>query len=441
MTGIIMFGIMGVGLYFLFRLRAFFIFHPIATVRRWWKGQKSGRREALGTLSVALAGTLGVGNVTGVAFCLLRGGAGSAFWMLISAAFAAALKFAESAVTVADRQDHKRRIGGMPYVIKNTLRHGGFLSSVYALLCLGAAFSMGAALQARAITETAQRLFDVPILPITTLVTALSVFLVRGGKKKIIKASEILVPLATFLYTALCFGVLLHNRHSLPGVFSTVLRDAFSLSSAAYGVGAFTAMKSVFRCAFAGISAGLLSNESGAGTSTLAHGGNLSSSPSEEGILGTFEILVDTVFLCSLTSVTLLSGGALSSSETAMALIDNTFSAVYGDVFRLPFFLSVFIFALATVICWFSYGEECRVFLFGKAHRGVYFLAFSVAVFFGGFLPTEKCIPLSDAFLSLLSVLCLLTLLKSGDTVKALAQKDGFLKKSEKSKKTLDKDG
>ncbi len=429
--GFIVFCILGAGLYFLVRLRAFFIFRPVRSLRLWWKTQKDGKREPAATLSLALAGTLGVGNVTGVAFCLLRGGAGSAFWMLVSAAFAAALKYAESVVTVYDREAHKRRFGGMPYVVKNSWKIGDFLSVTYALLCLFTAFTMGSALQARAITETVTALYGLPIFPFAVLAAVLAFLLIRGGKKEIEKASGVLVPLATLLYTALCLTVLIRNRAALPGVLSQIVSDAFSPRSAAYGVGGF-AFGAVGKRAYAGISAGLLSNESGAGTSTLAHGGNLSASPTSEGILGTFEILVDTVFLCTLTALTLLCGGHFGLSKTAMDLIADTFTGTFGPAYRLPFTLAVFIFALATVICWFSYGDACRFFLFGENGKAVYTALYIAAVFIGGFLPTETCIPLSDAFLALLSVICLTTLLKNAQTVVRLTENDGFLKKRKK---------
>ena len=405
-------GIMLGGGYFLIRLRAFFMLHPRKTASHLLSHCKNERKGSFRRMSLALAGTLGVGNVTGVAAGILIGGAGSVFWLFLSAFVSAPLKYAESvAVLSLPNKEKERKFGFPAFVRRRFSLFGAPLAWLYAALSVLLAFSMGSALQGAAVAETARALGGAPASCAATVIFVMLLFLfVFGTSEKICKIISFLIPAAMILYTVLCIYTIFFNISRFSAVISLVFKEAFSVKGIVGGtVGA--ASQAPLR---EGFLRGLLSNEAGAGTSAYAHAKSESPDPVAEGLLGMGEILFDTVLLCMLTAFSiLLSVDDPASYKNGMALLSAAFSSVLPRSYALSLFASVFLFALSTAVCWFEYGR-CALSFLGKRNGALFLFSYVFMAGCGARLGSMAMIPMCDTVLFCLVAIALPALIKNG---------------------------
>ena len=406
------------GLFLLVKLRFFFILSPIKTFRALKDAIR--RPRALTSLFLSLAGTLGVGNIVGVAFGISIGGPGSVFWLLLSSVFSLILKFSEA--TLASDMKLSKESGMIEVIEKSFKPRLKILAPIYAILCVLLSLSMGSALQTRAAVESfGDKSFYGTFTVIFTFLVAIAVF---GGAKRIEKITSYLIPIATVTYIFLSVWVIAVNASRLPAVFSAIFKDAFSPEAAVGGSFGFVIIDKMRE----GFSRGLLSNEAGAGTSAFAHSRNEDSSPVSVGLVGMCEVFFDTVVLCMLTAIAVLV--SVPNPENYSSGIEIIKEAVkpLGGISRPALAISVFAFAYSTVICWFYYGRCALSYLSQTAVRIFPFL-FIFAVFFGGRTPSSFLIYISDYLLFFLSLISLLTVIKNSDRLVFLSEKSGLITK------------
>lgn len=400
------------GTYLILRLRGSVFLHPIATLRTALHALR--RPRAASSLLLALAGTLGVGNIVGVAFGLTVGGAGSVFWMLISAPFAAVLKYGETTLALSCRTGET---GGMMGVLTRLFpRHGGVLGTLYATLCLLLAITMGAALQSSAAADalTGAVGWGRPLCAL--VVTLLSAAVLLGGERRATRATVCIIPATTIVYILLCLAVILpRHEHILP-TLQLVLRSA--MTPAGIGGGLLGVLTS--HAVSEGFARGLLSNEAGAGTSAMAHS-RAGAAPVEQGVLGMLEIFFDTVLLCPLTALAvLMSGVPLDGRLGGAALVRAALSVGVGAATPALLALCLFSFALATVLCWYCYGRACLSFLL-RGREFPFLPFYLLAVFLGALLPCDGVIPAVDALLLGMTLLTALALKRGTDRIVSLS--------------------
>lgn len=390
------------GGYFLLKMRGFFILHPIRCFKEMLSSED--RSATAGALCLALAGTLGVGNIVGVAVGLAVGGAGSVLWMLISALFASALKYAE--IYGAQRQEIKDG-SGILALIRATL--GKRISVVYATLCALLTLTLGSAVQTNAISECARsmgisnpRIFFIPVI-------AAVIYTVLGGAERIESAVTVVIPIAAVIYSGCCLFIVFANIRTLPSVIILIFKDALKLRAGVGGFFGFLSSKAVRE----GFARGLLSNEAGAGTSTLAHARADADTAHVRGLFGIAEVFFDTVIICTLTALALLSSGAVGSGLYGISLVNRAFSDNMGRLGEMLLLGSVFAFALSTVLCQYYYGSYCAVYLVGSKGKLLYFPLFLASVIAGFLFPLKPLIEAADVILLALTLICCLTLVKS----------------------------
>lgn len=396
-------------------LRAFFICHPKRTARELVRALRCGGRRPYMALLLALAGTLGVGNLTGVALGLMIGGAGSVFWMWVASLFACVLKYAEGVLSV---DMHTAEGGGMMWTIRRAFRHGRIPAFVYALVCLFVAFFMGAALQSRAVGEAAAAAYGLSPLGISIALAAVLCCVMAGGVSRIEKTAAFTVPLAAVGYIVLCLGVLVISRDRIPAALWSIVRGAFSAEGTVGGVlGCLTS-----RAVQQGFAGCLLSNEAGAGTSTLAHARNTFSGAVGEGLLSMTEVTVDN-FLCTLTGLCLVTAGGdvpQVGEISPMEWISRTFSGSLGSWSGDLLFFCTLSFAFSTIVCWYYYGKCCASYCFGAHSARLYAVLFALFVALGGRMPSHVTVYVTDAGLCVLSFITLTTLLRTSDRLTVL---------------------
>ena len=412
-----------VGTYLLIKLRCFYIIHPLRTLRRGMRAIKG--KQARRSFSLALAGTLGVGNVFGVAIGIMIGGAGSLFWLFISMIFAMVIKYSE-VVLASDNLYHDTDThGGMAYVLATCdRRFGRSLSTLYSACVLVISLVMGAALQSDAIVESAEASVRISPSLIAFLLVVLAIFSLIGGANRIEKITVIIIPLTTIIYIFITISIIFAHANELGNVICRVLNSAFSSRSAVGGILGFL-MCAPLREGFA---RGILSNEAGAGTSSMAHSRSGLLSPCSAGILGIFEVWFDTGLICMLTGFSiLLSVPDPGAFKDGMQLVAYAVGNLFGTGGKHVLFLSVFAFAFATIICWYYYGSEAWCALFGKRKRAAFLPLFLFFVYLGCFADTTILITVTDLLMLLASAPTLFAIVKSSDRIRELSELGGVI--------------
>lgn len=377
-----------------------------------------GRKSALRALSVALAGTLGVGNIAGVATAIVLGGAGAVFWMWVSAFLAMLLKYAEIVLAVRHRRADGagRWHGGAFHYIKEAFggRAGRCSAAVFACLCLGCALTLGGVIQSAAAAEAMAVTFRLPPLLVGGCMGLLAAAILALGSRRVEDTCAALVPLVCVLFTVASVAALILRREALPGAFAAIFRGAFSAQSGGAGVLGFLTSRAVRY----GVARGLVSNEAGCGTAPIAHAAAQAKSPAAQGLWGVFEVFVDTVLLCTLTALVILTSGVPTVGEGGTALAIAAYAAVLGGVAAPILAISVLFFAFATVLCWAHYGGECLYYLTGRAESAKWMAAIiPLSCAIGAVAAPALLWELTDVILALMAILNILAILRLRHTV------------------------
>ncbi len=373
--------------------------------------KQAGGQSPFRALTVALAGTLGVGNIVGVTSAVAVGGAGAVFWMLLSACLAMSVKYGETVLAVRYRTEKDGRLhGGAMYYIAHGL-HKKQLAKVFCLLCVAASFLIGNLVQTNAVLQAVDYAFSIP-KSITAVAFALLIFLViMGGAKRIADVTSRLIPWLTSLYLVASFAILLQNASQIPSVVCEIFRQAFSLRPVIGGAFGFSMLQAVRF----GVARGLMSNEAGCGTAPIAHAGANTDSAGKQGIWGIFEVGIDTVLLCTVTAlVILLAPAHLVKGTDAMQIALSAYGSFFGDWMAKGLALAIVCFAFATVVGWSYYATECIDFLSKrKFARTVYLIAYTAVCALSFLFGEGQLLEATDFFvylLTLINTLCVLRL-------------------------------
>ena len=403
----------GVGGYLLFFLKFFFVRHPLTTFKELSRSLE--KKEARRSLSMALAGTLGVGNIFGVAAGIIIGGEGSVFWLFVSSLFSAAVKYAEVLLSFSYISSPAP---GMCGVLSLSYKRSGRLRAVfYAVFCIILSVSMGGVMQSRAVfslSALSPLVSPYAVLFSFAFLCAISVY---GGGDKIEKITAIVIPLTTLAYIFLSFSAIFCGTQSLYSVVVRILRGAFSLKSASGGILSFLFSKALGE----GFARGIMSNEAGCGTSSFAHIRAVDRTPHEAGLFGISEIIFDTVILCPLTAFSILSSVEdVTVYKTPMSLVGAAFSLSLGEWSLHLLTLLVFMFAFSTAVSQYYYGVSCFAFLtFGKC-KFLFSLAFFTLLSFGALLNEALILSFTDTAVTVVSFLTLSVIVKERKKIREL---------------------
>ena len=376
-----------VGLFFGIYLKGYPWRAPKRMLSAFVGEQKGEGTSSFRAMMLALAGTLGVGNIVGVANAIAVGGAGAVLWMWISALFAMILKYAEILLAVAHRRTDSKGgfFGGAMYYIGDCFRTRRWkrlsigIPILFAALMVMNALSIGCVVQVRAVGETLESVVGLPTVYSGVLLVMLTLPLLARGTKGISALTEYLVPIMTAGYVILSVAVLILRRDALGGALASIWQGAFTPASAVGGVSGFL----LSRALRVGTMRGLLSNEGGCGTAPVAHAEAAAKSPAHQGVWGIFEVFADTIVLCTATALVILVSGTETASGGVMMTV-NAYSAVLGSFAEWFFSAAVFCFGYATLLCWGSYGMESVRFISPKKRwRVLYILAFGLCILLG----------------------------------------------------------
>ncbi len=406
------------GGYFIIRLGFFPILHFRTVLAALFRKQEDPNAlPPWKSMLMALAGTLGVGNITGVAAAITAGGPGAVFWMWVSAVFAMFVKYAE--ILLAVKYQYKKdgaAYGGTPYYIRDGLKLP-LLAAGFSFFLLAANFSVGNTVQTFAAAEALDTIFHTPRW-ITGLVMSVGVLYVTlGGGKRIVRLTSVLVPLLSGGYFIVSVWIILSRCSSLPGVFSKIMADAFRPEAGIGGILGYLTMRGLRF----GTARGILSNEAGCGTAPFAYASAEAKSPVEQGFFGIVEVFVDTIVLCTMTAVVILLEPDLigQADGTALALLAYEKGIGHGAGIFLS--VSIVLFAFASVVAWAYYGTEALRFLNRQkpSARGVhiYLWLYGLSGFAGAVLAPQIIWDISDFSISVMTIVNVICILLMSNTV------------------------
>lgn len=426
--------LLSIGVLFTVRLKFFYLRHPIKIMKSMLGRESGNGNSPFRAVTLALAGTLGVGNIAGVASSIAIGGYGSVFWMWVSALVAMVLKYAEIVLAInhrrVDREDGEL-YGGAPYYIKDMLAERGkalmgkILAGLFALLCIVNSVTMGCMIQANAVSTALEGTFDLEPWIVGAVVAVLCCFVITGNAKWVSGFCEKTVPIMTLGYIVISMAVIFVRREDVGGAFSLIFEDAFALDSAAGGIVGFL-VSSKLR---AGVMRGLMSNEAGCGTAPTAHASSNARSAAKQGFWGIFEVFVDTILLCTFTAIVIILAGdsVFAYSENPMMMAVKAYSSVLGVWSEYYMCISVFLFAFATMVCWAHYGKESlRCISKKRLTAAVYVVIFCLFIFAGAIAAPSLAWLLGDLAIGIMTVINLPVLCAMFGEVKR--ETDRFLK-------------
>ena len=339
--------------------------------------------------STSLAGTVGMGNMAGVATALSIGGPGAIFWMWVLALFGMITKAAEITLAIHYREvdDHGNIIGGPMLYIKKALGWK-FLAILFSLgITINCIFT-SSLLQAHTVGRALDASYNINPYLTTSLMAFVTMIVTIGGVKRIGKFCEALIPIMTLLYLVCGLLIFFVNIESVPEVFKQILSYAFSPAPA---VGGF-AGASVMMAIQMGMARGMLSNEAGLGTAPMVHANAETMHPFQQGLWGAAEVFFDTTLVCTITAVVILSSGVLADGNSGIELLLDGFSSYYSPA-TASMIISVAIatFCLSTQIGFFIYFETALTELVGKKiFRVIKWVYFLPGIIFAGITNVDQ---------------------------------------------------
>lgn len=384
------------------------------------------RSSGFRALCTALAATVGTGNIAGVAGAIAIGGPGAVFWMWISALLGMVVKFAESVLAVRYREPDGR--AGPMYIIRRGLgkrMHG--LAYLYSFFGVVAAFGVGNATQVNAVLSaldvTGRELgFGVSWearMGIAVVMAVLAAVLVAGGAKAVGDAAELLIPLVSGVYILLCAAALVVRRDWIGPALASILRGAFDPAAVTGG-----AVGSVLTTLRLGVSRGTFTNEAGMGTAAIAHGSARTDHPVRQGLMGIMEVFLDTLVICTLTALVILTGGVeIGYGASAGAeLTARSLAVSFGPGVCAVLCGCLTLFALATILGWGFYAGRCAEFLFGRINWKLFGLCQGAGVILGAVLETGTVWTLAEIVNGLMAIPNLIAVLLLSREVVRLTQ-------------------
>lgn len=363
--------LVGTGAYLTIRLGFFQFTHlgfawrrTFGTLLRRRAVTEAGAISSFQAVTSAMAATIGVGNIAGVATAIALGGPGAVFWMWVVALVGMATKLAEATLGLKYRQvesDGKVH-GGVFYYIEHGLgRRWKWLAILYAFLAGLAAFGIGNMVQANTMAHALQTGMGVPPWVTGLAIMALVAAVTLGGIQRIALTAERIVPLMAVVYLIGAIGVLVVFYDQIPAAFGQIFAGAFSASSAVGGfAGATVAMAIRY-----GIARGIFSNEAGLGSASIVHA-QARNKPYAQGLWGMWEVFIDTLVVCTMTALVILVTGVIQTGQTGAELTTSAFMAGLPGIGGWIVLLAIVLFSYTTMLTWNFYGEKSWEYVFGS---------------------------------------------------------------------------
>ena len=422
----------------------------VSRIGLWWKNtigslfkkdvighsKEKGSISPFQALCTALAATVGTGNIAGVAAAICIGGAGAVFWMWVAAFFGMMTNFSENVLGMYFRRKNANGewSGGAMYYLKDGLGSkkgckwiGTVLAVLFSIFTMLASFGIGSMGQVNKIVANFAAAFDVKALSSVTVfgdvslyniiigvvIMALTALITLGGLKRIASVAEKIVPFMVVLFVAGSLVIIGINYQSIIPAFKAIFVNAFKPEAFVGGGigGVIIAMTNGFK-------RGVFSNEAGLGSSVMVHSNSNIKEPVKQGMWGIFEVFADTMIVCTMTALVVLTSGGLAGGAfnvetgkiaeglTDATLVAGAFNEVFpwGNIGQRFIAIAMFLFAFTTVLGWSHYGSKAWEYLFGSKTTFIFRIIHVITVIFGAVLSSSLAWDISDTFNGLMMI-------------------------------------
>ena len=410
----------------------------ISRLSHWWKEtigslfkkevishtKEKGTISPFQALCTALAATVGTGNIAGVAAAICVGGAGAVFWMWVAAFFGMMTNFSENALGIYFRRRNKdgEWSGGAMYYLQDGLGAkkgfktiGKVLAILFAFFAMFAAFGIGSMAQVNNIVTNVATAFDVTALSsidvlgtnlyrvlLGAVVMILTALITLGGVKRIANVAEKIVPFMVVLFVIGSLVIIGINYDGILPAFKAIFVNAFQPEAFVGGAlgGVIVAMTNGFK-------RGVFSNEAGLGSSVMVHSNSSVKEPVKQGMWGIFEVFADTMVVCTMTALVVLTSGVHDYTQAApdvegysSLLTGAAFNSVFswGDIGQKFVAIALFLFAFTTVLGWSHYGSKAWEYVFGAKSVVVFKIIHVCTIMFGAVMTNSLAWDISDTF-------------------------------------------
>lgn len=389
-------------------------------------------------LCTALSATIGTGNISGIAYAITMGGPGAVFWMWLAAIVGMMTNYSENVLGIYFRRKNERGewCGGAMYYLRDGLGSkkgcqeiGKILAALFSFFAVVASFGIGNMGQVASIKESVLNVArftgnnTADGLIIGGAVAAVAALVIIGGISRIASANERIVPFMAVFYIAGSLAIIVKNGGMVVPAFGAIFKGAFSMRAAAGGVGGAVIKQAVTW----GFKRGVFSNEAGLGSSVMVHSASNVKEPVTQGLWGIFEVFFDTMIVCTMTALLILTSGIVDletgasiSGSTKLGLATEAFTATFGAFGGIFIAVAVTLFAFSTVLGWSYYGTKAWEYLFGTKATVVYKVLFLAVVIIGSTISADLVIDLSDTFNGLMAIPNLIGVLTLSGTVVAI---------------------
>ncbi len=360
-----------------------------------------------GSLMTALAATIGTGNIVGVATAIASGGPGAVLWMWLTGVFGIATKYGEALLAVKYRQVNAKgeMCGGPMYALQYGMNQR-WLGLLFAGFCSVAAFGIGNMVQANSISVLMDETFHVPRWITGLVIAVLTASVILGGIRSISTVCEKLVPFMAVFYVVGCLILMLMHVEKIPGALAIIFKTAFT-GQAAIGGFLGSGMKEAIRF---GVARGLFSNESGLGSAPIVAAAAKTRNPVEQALVSSTGTFWDTVVICAMTGIVLVSSGEWVHGASGAVLTKTAFASfpIVGPTFLT---IGLLTFVFSTILGWGYYGEKSIEYLLGAWAIVPYRYLWVVAVFVGSVMSLPTVWNFADCANALMAVPNLISLL------------------------------
>ena len=419
-------------------------FFQITHIKHWWSKtigmvlhaeshvkNEEGSVSQFQALCTALAATIGTGNIAGVAAAICVGGPGAVFWMWIAAILGMMTNYSENILGIYFRRRNSEGewSGGAMYYLSDGLGSykgckgiGKVLATIFAVFAMIASFGIGNMGQINKITLNLESAFFSNVS--TSTFTGVSVVnwaigiilmfigaaIILGGLKRVAAVAEKIVPFMAVLYIVGAFIIMIMHISSLGAMFASIFKFALGPKAIAGGA-AGTAVQIALNTVKSGCKRGVFSNEAGLGSSVMVHSNSNVKEPIKQGLWGIFEVFADTIIVCTMTAIVVLTSGAIDL-ETGLAvegtsdatLVAKAFGACFGKPGEWFVAIAVLLFAFTTVMGWSHYGAKATEYIFGVKGAKIYRVIFVIMIISGAVMTSSLAWDISDTFNGLMMI-------------------------------------
>lgn len=407
--------ILGTGFYLMLGLK----FMPLRRLgmgfRLMWGGRVKGDDESgdispFQALMTCLAATVGTGNIVGVATAIFLGGPGALFWMWCTALVGMATKYSEVVLSVHFREKDSLGyfVGGPMYAIKNGLgKKWVWLGTLFALFGGLCGFGIGNMVQVNSMAESLNVSFGIPNWVTGVVVMLVTGVVVLGGIRRIGKVAEALVPFMCVAYVMASLIVLAINYQAIPTAFELIFTHAFTPIAATGGFAGAAVMAAIRF----GVARGIFSNEAGLGTAGIAQAAGTTQSPVRSGLIGMLGTFLDTIIVCTMTGLVIITSGLWTSGASGASLSAAAFDMALPGIGNYLLSLSLAIFAYTTILGWSYYSERCWEYLVGVKAILPFRIIFTLMIPVGAMLQLDFVWMVADTLNALMAFPNLVALL------------------------------